>query len=309
MKKSNCILYALALATAITTAVGYHYNELTRKVKEERHIRANARARQLALHHLNIDRQKVMPYVTCTTQTVDTLLAIADTVFSKTQNYTLEDLSLTNDQYNHWIQQDFHDTIPTIVALYASYDALTRHGHDEANASFVWHEVAKSQMKEFLVSKGYKGNMQDGIEHMLRIAESIMGTYAAGTQADINLSAWRQATLTDFHLIEAYKQLIDTCKDPEVPSLAHQDYEHMLQVFREYCKAQEEWYSDLPRQQACQMAWLMESKLSTIKSLSSAHQKKRLSSTAVKKSLAEHIISIGRYKDTALTTDMLTNQP
>ena len=57
------------------------------------------------LKHLNVDKKRVMPYVICSEQTVDSLLAIADTVFSKTDTYKLEYLGMENEDYNKWIIQ------------------------------------------------------------------------------------------------------------------------------------------------------------------------------------------------------------
>ena len=44
--------------------------------------------------HLAVDKHQIMPYVTCSEQAVDSLLAIADTVFSRTDTYKLSDLDM-----------------------------------------------------------------------------------------------------------------------------------------------------------------------------------------------------------------------
>lgn len=45
---------------------------------------------QFVLKHLDIDKKRIMSYVTGSEQTVDSLLAIADTVYSNTENYKIE---------------------------------------------------------------------------------------------------------------------------------------------------------------------------------------------------------------------------
>ena len=52
------------------------------------------------LKHLDVDKKKVMAYVTCSEHTIDSLLAIADTAYSKTYSYSLEDLGMDNKEYN-----------------------------------------------------------------------------------------------------------------------------------------------------------------------------------------------------------------
>lgn len=90
-----------------------------------------------------------MAYVTCSEHTVDSLLSIADTAYSKTGSYGLEDLGMDNKEYNKWITKDYKDTISIVIALFDSYASMVNSGMDEANASFVWHEVARLQMKHF----------------------------------------------------------------------------------------------------------------------------------------------------------------
>ena len=50
------------------------------------------------LKHLDVDKKKVMEYVTCSERTVDSLLSIADTAYSKTCSYSLEDLGMDNKE-------------------------------------------------------------------------------------------------------------------------------------------------------------------------------------------------------------------
>ena len=106
------------------------------------------------LKHLDVDKKKVMAYVTCSEHTVDSLLSIADTAYSKTGSYSLEDLGMDNKEYNKWITKDYKDTISIVIALFDSYASMVNSGMDEANAYFVWHEVARLQMNHFYKKTG-----------------------------------------------------------------------------------------------------------------------------------------------------------
>lgn len=60
---------------------------------------------QFVLKHLDVDKKKVMAYVTYSEQTIDSLLAIADTAYSKTGYNSLEALGLNNENFNKWIRR------------------------------------------------------------------------------------------------------------------------------------------------------------------------------------------------------------
>lgn len=57
------------------------------------------------LKHLDVDKKKVMAYVTCSEHTVDSLLSIADTAYSKTGSYSLEDLGMDNKSITSGLQK------------------------------------------------------------------------------------------------------------------------------------------------------------------------------------------------------------
>ena len=138
------------------------------------------------LKHLDVDKKKVMAYVTCSEQTIDSLLAIADTAYSKTYSYSLEDLGMDNKEYNKWITKDYKDSISIVIALFDSYASMVNSGMDEASASFVWHEVARQQMKHFYVETGGEWQEPDSYEKLFQVIDGVMGTYGCGTQADMN---------------------------------------------------------------------------------------------------------------------------
>ena len=128
-----------------------------------------------------------MAYVTCSEQTIDSLLAIADTAYSKTYSYSLEDLGMDNKEYNKWITKDYKDSISIVIALFDSYASMVNSGMDEASASFVWHEVARQQMKHFYEKTGGEWQEPDSYEKLFHVIDGVMRSYDGGGQADINL--------------------------------------------------------------------------------------------------------------------------
>ena len=220
------------------------------------------------LKHLDVDKKKVMAYVTCSEHTVDSLLSIADTAYSKTGSYSLEDLGMDNEEYNKWITKDYKDTISIVIALFYSYASMVNSGMDEASASFVWHEVARLQMKHFYEKTDGEWQEPNSYEKLFRVIDGIMGTYGCGTQTDMNMAAWRSVMPVDYRLIEAYKQLAGLCNDRSMVKLIHDDYMFTLTTYREHREGIDEWYSDLPREQGVLFNWLLEVKLNNIKRLS-----------------------------------------
>ena len=220
------------------------------------------------LKHLDVDKKKVMAYVTCSEHTVDSLLSIADTAYSKTGSYGLEDLGMDNKEYNKWITKDYKDTISIVIALFDSYASMVNSGMDEANASFVWHEVARLLMKHFYEKTDGEWQEPNSYEKLFRVIDGIMGTYGCGTQTDMNMAAWRSVMPVDYRLIEAYKQLAGLCNDRSMVKLIHDDYMFTLTTYREHREGIDEWYSDLPREQGVLFNWLLEVKLNNIKRLS-----------------------------------------
>lgn len=269
----------------------------------------SASSAPFVLKHLNVDKKRVMPYVICSEQTVDSLLAIADTVFSKTDTYKLENLGMENEDYNKWIIQEYKDTVPTVIALFDSYDRMVNSNNGESNASFVWHEVARQQMKHFCEGTGGEWKEPVSPEKILLVIESITQTYDGGSQADINMSAWRAAMPINYRLLEAYKQLADLCHDKSMVKLIHDDYMHMLMTFREHCNDidEERYCSDLPRQQGTLFQWLLESKRENINQLIRNHKKGNIGLNAIRKNLQEHHC-MDNHKILRLTRSLLIKE-
>ena len=241
------------------------------------------------LKHLDVDKKKVMAYVTCSEHMVDSLLSIADTAYSKTGSYGLEDLGMDNKEYNKWITKDYKDTISIVIALFDSYASMVNSGMDEANAYFVWHEVARLQMKHFYEKTGGKWQEPNSYEKLFRVIDGVMGTYSCGTQADMNMAAWRSVMPVDYRLIEAYKQLVDLCNDKETTKLIHDDYMYTLTTYRAHRDGIDEWYSDLPREQGTLFEWLLRSKLENINLLIKNYKRGKIDNNTVKKNLQEHL--------------------
>lgn len=244
--------------------------------------------KDFVLKHLAVDKHQIMPYVTCSEQVVDTLLAIADTVFSRTDTYKLSDLDMGAPYMNDYIQKAYNDTIPLVLSLFDTYARMVNPEMDEANAAFVWQEVATKQMKHFFEKTGGKWNEPNCSEAIFRIIEDMMDTYDAGSQSDINSAAWRSVMPIDYRLLTAYKQLIDLCKDTQIVELVIDDYMYTLNTFREYCSSSDEWYSDLPREQGVLFQLMLNSKSECVKRLVDRYKQKRINIITVRTKLKDH---------------------
>ena len=256
------------------------------------------------LKHLAVDKHQIIPYVTCSEQTVDSLLAIADTVFSRTDNYKLSDLDMGAAYMNDGIQKDYNDTIPLVLSLFDAYGRMVNSEMDEANAAFVWHEVATKQMKHFFEKTDGEWDEPNCSEAIFRIIDGMMWIYGAGSQYDMNSAAWRSVMPIDYRLIAAYKQLMDLCKDPHIVKLVNDDYMYSLNTFRDYRSSSEEWYSDLPREQGEMFQLLLKSKLKYTQRLINKYKQRRIGINTVKKCLREHRI-IWFNKEMKLTIGIL----
>lgn len=262
---------------------------------------------QFALKHLGVDKKRIMPYVTCSEQAVDSLLAIADTVYSNTGNYKIEDMEMGTESCNDGLKTTYNDTIPIIVALFDSYARITNAGMDEVNASFVWHEVARMQMKHFFETTGGKWGESNGCEKLFKVVDEMMATYSCGNQPDMNGAAWRSIMPVDYRLIEAYKQLADLCNDKETTKLIHDDYMYTLTTYRAHSDGIDEWYSDLPREQGTLFEWLLRSKLENINLLIKNYKKGKVDNNAVKKNLQKHMC-LANKRLVKLTKDFLDRE-
>lgn len=304
MKATNIYKTAIVLlAFASITAC----NANKKNAQENGTLMETKSKSKFALKHLGVDKKRIMPYVTCSEQAVDSLLAIADTVYSNTGNYKIEDMEMGTESCNDGLKTTYNDTIPIIVALFDSYARITNAGMDEVNASFVWHEVARMQMKHFFETTGGKWGESNGYEKLFKVVDGMMATYSCGNQPDMNGAAWRSIMPVDYRLIEAYKQLADLCNDKETTKLMHDDYMYTLTTYRAHSDGIDEWYSDLPREQGTLFEWLLRSKLENINLLIKNYKKGKVDNNAVKKNLQKHLC-LANKRLVKLTKDFLDRE-
>lgn len=76
--KTAITLFAFASITACSV------NNNKKNFQENGTLMETKGKSQFALKHLGVYKKRIMPYVTCSEQAVDSLLAIADTVYSNT---------------------------------------------------------------------------------------------------------------------------------------------------------------------------------------------------------------------------------
>lgn len=289
--KTNAMYTMLAMLLTMVgiAACSNHKNDSHRVVGDSVIVnKTNLGNEDFVVKHLAVDKHQIMPYVTCSEQAVDSLLAIADTVFSRTDTYKLSDLDMGAPYMNDYIQKAYNDTIPLVLSIFDTYARIVNSEMDEASAAFVWHEVATMLMKDFLEKTGGKWNEPNSSEAIFRIIDDMMRTYDAGSQYDMNAAAWRSVMPIDYRLITAYKQLIDLCKDTQVAKLVNDDYMYTLSTFHDYCSSSDESYSDLPREQGNLLQLLLDSKRKYVQRLMNRCKQRRVNVIAVKKCLREH---------------------
>lgn len=209
-------------------------------------------------------KSSISEYVTCTSDTINMLLASADSICQLVDTCSLEFLDLNNDEVNKFLVSLHKEEIPTILKLYASYDVVTQFPTDEANGAFAWHEIAST-----LIAEHYGKKQVDiaDVDTIFNVIDGILGSYAAGSQYDMNISAWRWVMLSDYRLIDAYKKLYRTCNEPSILKSIHRSYINFLEMYRNRCNQIDDSYSDLPRELACMQIAMMDDKRKEIESL------------------------------------------
>lgn len=235
---------------------------------------------------LGVNDSLVMRYVTCSKSMIDTLIAQGDSVFTKTDKYSIENLALYNEEYNKWLVASYGDTIPVIVSIYDTYDRIT--GYNEGkdnNASFIWHEVAKMQLTRFLRKDDHEVTRED-IDKVFRIIDDILDTYLGGSQYEMNVAAARRVLIADYYLLDAYKHLMDSYPSDEIKKLVHADYKYMLDTCQKYIeyRYEQDRYSDLPRELEFVFYDALMAKTASINKMTAI----KVSNQAVVKNLNEH---------------------
>lgn len=235
---------------------------------------------------LGINDSLVMKYVTCPISVIDTLIAKGDSVYTQTDNYSIENMGFENDEYNKWLVASYGDTIPVVVSIYDTYDRITGYTEDfEPSASFVWHEVAKMQITHFLQRDGHQATKED-INKVFHVIDGILSYYAGGMQYEMNMVAARWVLVADYQLLDAYKQLMDRFPSAEIKYLVHTDYKYLFNTCRKYIgyRYERDHYSDLPREMMSMFYDILMAKASSINRL----VKTKASEQTVVRNLSEH---------------------
>lgn len=224
----------------------------------------------------------ISKYVTCPKDSVEMMLASSDSICQLVDTCSIEYLALYNEDTNNYLNSLYSKEIPTIMKLYGTYDVVTNFPTNEANAAFAWHEVANA-----LVADYYGKEQVDtaDVETMFKIIDDILDSYAAGTQYDMNTSAWRWVMLSDYRLINAYKALYDSCNEPSLLKSVQDSYMNLLEMYRNRCEQIEGHWSDLPRELACMQMYMMDERRELIENLHSKYKKGMLSIQSVKAEL------------------------
>lgn len=209
-------------------------------------------------------RNSISKYVTCSYDTIDMLLVSADSICQLVDTCSLEFLDLNNEEINKYLVFLHKEEIPTILKLYASYDVVTQFHTDEANGSFAWHEIAST-----LIAEHYGKKQVDiaDVDTIFNVIDGILGSYAAGSQYDMNISSWRWVMLSDYRLVDTYIKLYSSCNEPSLLKSVHKSYINFLEMYRNRCKQIDDSYSDLPRELACMQIAMMDDKRKEIESL------------------------------------------
>lgn len=196
---------------------------------------------------LGVDRVRLMKYVTCPKERVDSLLAIGDTVYAKTGTYTLDQMGLDEGWYNEWADSVYSDTIPLMVALFDTYDRLTRDsGEEEASAAFVWHDVAKMQIGRFFHDDGREATEEE-VERVFRVVDSILDRYFGGSKYYMMMAVCRWLVLADYRLLDVCERLMDRYPSAEIRQMVHDDYEYLFATWFKFkeLRFSHDWYSCL----------------------------------------------------------------
>lgn len=221
-------------------------------------------------------------YVTCPTDSVEMMLNASDSIILLVDSCSLELLGFDNEEMNCELDSLYSKEIPTILKLYGTYDVVTNFPTSEANAVFVWHEVANSLIAECYGNE--KADTADA-ERLFNVIDNILNSYAAGTQSDMNISAWRWVMLSDYRLINAYKALYDSCNEPSLLKSVHGSYMNLLELYRNRREQIDDYWSDLPRELACMQMSMMDERREMIENLTSQYKQGELSIQTIKAEL------------------------
>ena len=233
--------------------------------------------------------ERIRHYVFCPTDTIRMMLDSADSVRTLFKDGILDNLNFVNELYNEDINRHYKHLIPSMVQLYATYDVITCFPTDEANAAFVWREMAQCQIADFYKKEDVT---DDEINAYFNDIDKILSVYEAGSQHDMNNAAYRRVLMADFRLITAYKNLYTTCNEPLLLPFIHNSYCYIFQLFQTYCDQIAGSWSDLPRQLACVEYALITKMQHIVEQLLEEYERGNITTADILSTLAERPKSI-----------------
>lgn len=224
----------------------------------------------------------ISKYVTCPEDSVEMMLTSSDSICQLVDTCSLEFLDLYDRETNRYLDSLYRKEIPVIMKIYGTYDVVTTCPTSEANAAFAWYEVATALIAEYYGKE--KVDTTDA-EKLFRVIDDILGSYAAGTQREMNVSSCRRIMMSDYRIIGAYKALYDCCKEPSLLKSIHDSYVNLLEMYRNRCDQIEGYWSDLPRELAWMQIDMMDKRRETIEKLHTSYSQGKISVQEVKAEL------------------------
>lgn len=224
----------------------------------------------------------ISKYVTCPTDSVEMMLASSDSICQLVDTCSIEYLDFYDEVTNSYLDSLYCKEIPVIMKIYGTYDVVTTFPTSEANAAFAWHEVATA-----LIAGYYGKETADttDVGKLFKVIDDILGSYDAGTQREMNVSACRRIMLSDYRLIGAYKALYDCCQEPSLLKSVHGSYVNLLEMYRNRCDQIDGYWSDLPRELAWMQIDMMDKRRETIEKLHTSYSQGKISVQEVKAEL------------------------
>lgn len=226
-----------------------------------------------------VDCSAIMQYVNCPADTVRQMLAVGDSIFQMRSNLTIDMLGMGYPEQHEWMEKQYGDTIPLIVSLFASYDAITTRDSNVVNSVFVWHDVVNKQVASYMDKPLAT---REDVEQIFHTIDEILEDFGGGTQPDMNNAAWRWVMVADYRLVDAYKKLIDAYPEEDLVGPVQHSYQQVMDSYEYYCDHLTEHYSDLPRELGCLMADLMDDDRGDVEELTAKYLAKQIQPAEVR---------------------------
>lgn len=281
MKKRTILLnviWAMMCSAMLLMSCGSKPADEEQAQKSEKQIKAD----EEQAHKNERLIKAIARYVTCPTDSVELMLASADSICQLVDTCSIEILGLGNEEINSRFDSLYHKEIPTILKLYGTYDVVTSNETNEANAAFAWHEVANALIADYA---GKEEIDTTDVENMFMVVDDLLLPYFAGSQADMNVSAWREIMMYDYWLIDEYIRLYESCNDPSMLKSIHGSYMHLMETYNNRSAQIDEYYTDLPRELASMLAEMMDERRIMIRNIHAQYREGKLTKEEVKAEL------------------------